>query len=112
MTSTLTKCTDPYPTAPGQITDDADKESEGPPNEQSNPVPNGVENAGGGGDGDEEMTDAESDGDGNSANPDTEMQEQKDSSEALDGDSEIVSDSAPPTETDTTSEQSSDSEKP
>lgn len=105
MTSTLTKCTDPYPTAPGQITDDADKESEGPPNERSNPVPNGVENAGG--DGDEEMTDAEADGDGNSANPDdTEMQEQKDSSEAFGGESEIVSDSAPPTETDSTSEQS------
>ncbi|XP_020091305.1 serine/threonine-protein phosphatase 4 regulatory subunit 2 [Ananas comosus] len=110
VTSTLTKCTDPYPTAPGQITDDTDKESEGPPNEHSNPVPNGVENAGG--DGDEEMTDAEPDGDGNSTNPDTEMQEQKDSSEALDGDSEIVSNSAPPTETDTTSEQCSVSEKP
>nr|CAD1838495.1 unnamed protein product [Ananas comosus var. bracteatus] len=65
--------------------DDTDKGSEGPPNEHTNLISNGVENAGG-------------DGDNRCrgqwlcyANPGTEMLEQKVSIEALDGESEIVS---------------------
>lgn len=81
--------------------DDTDKGSEGPPNEHSNLISNGVENAGG--DGDDRCR-------GQwlcYANPGTEMLEQKVSIEALDGESEIVSDSTLSTETDASSKQSS-----
>lgn len=82
VTSTITKCTDPYPAAHGppssectQITENSgpvDEEPESTP-EHTTTVPNGTEHLTG--DGDEEMTDAEVEE--ASASRDVEMQEDK-----------------------------------
>ncbi|XP_073109454.1 uncharacterized protein [Elaeis guineensis] len=99
VTSTLTMCTDPYPTEVVQKPDEPDKASE-VPSGQTDPVPNGVETVAG--DGDEEMTDAEADE--NTTNTDSEMQEEK-VTETSDGDSDIRSDANPSQELCTSSEQ-------
>ncbi|XP_010917667.2 uncharacterized protein [Elaeis guineensis] len=99
VTSTLTMCTDPYPTEVVQKPDEPDKASE-VPSGQTDPVPNGVETVAG--DGDEEMTDAEADE--NTTNTDAEMQEEK-VTETSDGDSDIRSDANPSQELCTSSEQ-------
>lgn len=82
VTSTIAKCTDPYPAAHGppssdctQITENSglvDEEPESTP-EHSTTVPNGTEHAAG--DGDEEMADAEAEE--VSGSHDVEMQEDK-----------------------------------
>ncbi|CAD6339497.1 unnamed protein product [Miscanthus lutarioriparius] len=82
VTSTITKCTDPYPAAHGlpcsdctQITENsgpADVESMSTP-EHTTAVPNGTEHVAG--DGDEEMADAEAEE--SSGSHDVEMQEDK-----------------------------------
>ncbi|CAD6336854.1 unnamed protein product [Miscanthus lutarioriparius] len=82
VTSTITKCTDPYPAAHGllcsdctQITENsgpADVESVSTP-EHTTAVPNGTEHVSG--DGDEEMADAEAEE--SSGSHDVEMQEDK-----------------------------------
>ncbi|KAM0917648.1 hypothetical protein ACQ4PT_009130 [Festuca glaucescens] len=82
VTSTITKCTDPYPAAHGpnseataitEITDPVDAEPEKLP-EYPAAVSNGTQHAGG--DGDEEMADAEA-GAGPGSHDDVEMQEEK-----------------------------------
>ncbi|XP_038977810.1 serine/threonine-protein phosphatase 4 regulatory subunit 2-like isoform X2 [Phoenix dactylifera] len=99
VTSTLTMCTDPYPTEVVQKPDEPDKASEVPCG-QTDPVPNGVETVAG--DGDEEMTDAEADE--TTPNTDTEMQEEK-VTETSDSDSELRSDANPSQELCTRSEE-------
>ncbi|XP_047073045.1 mucin-17-like [Lolium rigidum] len=82
VTSTITKCTDPYPVAHGrnseataitEITDPVDAKPEKLP-EHPAAVSNGTEHAGG--DGDEEMADAEAEA-GPGSHDDVEMQEEK-----------------------------------
>lgn len=89
VTSTLTMCTDPYPTELVQKPAESDKASE-VPSVQTDPVPNGVETVAG--DGDEEMADAEA----NAGTPNTnsEMQEEK-VAEASDSGSDLGSDANP-----------------
>ena len=84
VTSTITKCTDPYPTGHGpnpeatattENTDPAVAEPEKLLKHHA-VVPNGTEHVGGG-DGDEEMADAEAEAAPGSSLDDVEMQEEK-----------------------------------
>ncbi|KAL6596606.1 hypothetical protein ACP70R_047249 [Stipagrostis hirtigluma subsp. patula] len=115
VTSTMTKCTDPYPAAHGPpglegtqiVTENigaVDLEPERTPKEHPAGVPNGTEHVEGG-DGDEEMTDAEADE--ASGSRDVEMQEDK-PDQVLNVEHDANSDAAVSTEAAAVSEPSSD----
>lgn len=103
VTSTLTRCTDPYPATPAKSPPEPDKVIQEEPHDPIEGTPNGVGNASD--DLDEEMVDAEDDE--YPTSKDTEMKEEKAEEDSAEN-SEKSSDSVPSGEPSSTSEQHND----